>query len=176
MKTLGYVDNDEIFGVYLDIFLLEHIPQITCVRWVKGLWCNALMYASSRAELVSADNPRLRKHMSTTTEIQRSFKRALLFGRVFSLIPLRLWFNWIDRAVQYKRETGLLGLPTGRKHYFGEIFSENVFLPFSRGSFEGHDVPLPADCDTYLRNLYGDYMQIPPPEKREKHFIVELKL
>ena len=176
LKTVGDVDLDLPNGAFLDIFLLENIPPKGALRSIKGFWCNFLMYASSRAEMLACDNPILRKHMSSTAEIQRSYKRTLLVGRVFSLIPLRLWFNWIDRAVQYKQETGLLGLPTGRKHYFGEIFSEDVFLPFSRGSFEGHDVPLPADCDTYLRNLYGDYMQIPPPEKREKHFIVELKL
>jgi hypothetical protein len=27
-----------------------------------------------------------------------------------------------------------------------------------------------------LENLYGDYMQIPPVEKRERHFIREMKL
>ena len=41
---------------------------------------------------------------------------------------------------------------------------------------EGMEVPLPGDCDKYLKNLYGDYMQIPPPEKRERHLVVSLKL
>ena len=32
------------------------------------------------------------------------------------------------------------------------------------------------DADVYLKNLYGDFMQIPPPEKRQKHFVRELRL
>lgn len=176
LKTVGDVDLDLPNGVFLDIFLLENIPQSRLIRLAKGFWCNFLMYASSRAEMYACDNPILREHMSATKEIRKAYNKTIRIGKILSVIPLRTWFNQIDRAVQYKKTTGLLGLPTGRKHYWGEIFPEEVFLPFSRGTFEGHEVPLPADCDTYLRNLYGDYMQIPPPEKREKHFIVELKL
>ena len=33
---------------------------------------------------------------------------------------------------------------------------------------------IPNNYDKYLSGLYGDYMQIPPLEKREKHFIVEI--
>lgn len=37
-------------------------------------------------------------------------------------------------------------------------------------SFEGIPVALPHDYDAYLRNLFGDYMQLPPMEKRQaKH-------
>ena len=32
--------------------------------------------------------------------------------------------------------------------------------------FEGLTVPAPVGYDTYLRGLYGDYMQLPPEEKR----------
>lgn len=38
---------------------------------------------------------------------------------------------------------------------------ETVRLPF-----EGRMVPAPADYDTFLRGLYGDYMQLPPVEER----------
>ena len=56
-------------------------------------------------------------------------------------------------------------------------FNELVFLfpvrcwePPGKGVFEGRVVPLPGDCDTLLRMQYGDYMKLPPPEKRKpKH-------
>lgn len=176
LKTVAEVERDIPNGIFLDIFLLENIPTSGAVRFLKGFWSNCLMYASSRVEFYDCDNPLLREHMSGTAAMEKSYKRIVLVGKMFSFIPLRTWFNWVDRAVQYKKDTGILGIPTGRKHYFGEIFPEEVFLPFSKGVFEGHEVPLPADCDAYLKNLYGDYMQIPPPEKREKHFFVELKL
>ena len=46
-----------------------------------------------------------------------------------------------------------------------ECFAATVMLPF-----EGSEYPCPVGYDTYLRCLYpGDYMQLPPPEKRGVH-------
>ena len=162
-------------GIYLDIFLLDNIPSNHAVRFVKGMWCNLLMFIGSRVYLYERDNPIFDAHMSGTKETKKALRTSLKIGKLFSFVPSIKWSDWVDKAVRYRKKTGLLGLPTGRKHYFGEIFRESVFLPPSSGMFEGHEVPIPADCDAYLENLYGDYMRIPPPEKREKHFIVELK-
>ena len=41
------------------------------------------------------------------------------------------------------------------------VFANNVEL-----TFEGLTLPAPVGYDTYLRGLYDDYMQLPPPEKR----------
>ena len=35
--------------------------------------------------------------------------------------------------------------------------------------FEDADFPAPHDADQYLRNIYGDYMKLPPEEKRKTH-------
>jgi len=39
----------------------------------------------------------------------------------------------------------------------------------SKGEFEGIEIMLPADPDKYLTNIYGDYMQPAPVEKRVAH-------
>lgn len=70
-----------------------------------------------------------------------------------------------------------MGIPSGRALYKGEILPTKVFLPISYGRFEDVTVGLPANPDAYLQNLYGkNYMQVPPPEKRESHFIKSLKI
>ena len=43
---------------------------------------------------------------------------------------------------------------------------KRVFRSFIDGEFEGKHYKIPAGYDEYLRSLYGDYMQLPPPEKR----------
>ncbi len=47
--------------------------------------------------------------------------------------------------------------------YPRELLEKTVF-----GEFEGGSYPIPADYDTLLRTLYGEYMVLPSPEERQK--------
>ena len=38
--------------------------------------------------------------------------------------------------------------------------------------FEGHKFPAFSCLDSYLKGLYGDYMKLPPIEKRKTHDMV----
>lgn len=59
------------------------------------------------------------------------------------------------------------------KHPIPEEYVKKVVLH----RFEDAQFYIPAEYDKLLRHFYGDYMQLPPPEKREGHHnIVELKL
>lgn len=51
-----------------------------------------------------------------------------------------------------------------------EIILKSVFEPSERLPFEGHKLSASKNADVYLRNLYNDYMKLPPVEKRSgKH-------
>ena len=50
-----------------------------------------------------------------------------------------------------------------------ERLNSNVFKTFIDMPFEGVLYKCIADYDTYLTSLYGDYMKLPPPEKRVSH-------
>ena len=65
----------------------------------------------------------------------------------------------------------------GDKRYFtydlGNGFYKKVpmdsMFPLSTIEFEGHVLSAPKDADSYLKALYGDYMSIPPKDKRNHH-------
>ena len=48
------------------------------------------------------------------------------------------------------------------------IASKDIF-PTREIQFEGHTFMAPKNADEFLRVLYGDYMQVPPEEKRLTH-------
>ena len=49
----------------------------------------------------------------------------------------------------------------GRDFYPAEHFAAGV-----PGTFEGRTIQNPIGYHSYLQKLYGDYMQLPPPEER----------
>ena len=58
----------------------------------------------------------------------------------------------------------------------GRIFQTSWFTDVIELPFEDTTVTVPRDYDAYLRKLYGDYMVLPPVEKRvsHPHFFVNL--
>ena len=54
----------------------------------------------------------------------------------------------------------------------GEIISRKAFEEMTLVSFEGHKFYATANYDSWLRGLYGNYMELPPESKRVSHGIV----
>ena len=173
-----YLDdpNDELAKIKIDIFLIENIPENKIVRTLKGLWCTALMAAAGYVYFYEHCSERTWKYMSKTEDGKRTYLRRQRVGRLLSFFSAKRWFNIVDRAFQYKKETRLLGVPSGRGHYFGEVRARSTFLPVSKGTFEGLTVNLPGNPQDYLSNLLGaDFMTLPPEEKRERHYIMDIR-
>ncbi len=55
--------------------------------------------------------------------------------------------------------------------WVGKIFRTEWFKNLIDWNFEDVKIKIPADYDSYLRKLYGDYMKLPPEEQRvSQHF------
>ena len=63
------------------------------------------------------------------------------------------------------------------------ISTSNVSLRFGKKAlfedvnikFENKEFPVPKNTDKYLKLLYGNYMELPPVEKRKGHGIYKIK-
>lgn len=55
-------------------------------------------------------------------------------------------------------------------------FDAACLMPFIQAKFNGRMCPVPNNPDAVLRSYYGNYMQLPPVEKRLPHYnMVEIK-
>lgn len=163
--------SPEGHGIFLDLFVSENIPRNPVIRRIRGTCCNACQFIASQVFLYENRNPALKALFSQNGKA--NYQIRLVLGFLFSLVSSGNWFNLVDRFAQY-RYTGLYGFVTGRKHYFGEIFEENVLFPKREAEFCGQQAFVFNQVEIYLENLYGDYMKIPPENERERHYIVEL--
>ena len=46
------------------------------------------------------------------------------------------------------------------------VYYKTDFLPVKKGKFEGFEVSIPNNYDKILIRMYGNYMELPPEEKR----------
>lgn len=64
----------------------------------------------------------------------------------------------------------------GGTYIFKEICDINYFDNLIEGEFENRKFLIPKEYDKYLTDIYGDYMKLPPVEKRKSHHeIIEIK-
>ena len=82
----------------------------------------------------------------------------------------------VDRAVRSSKKSSLIGVNVGRAYYAGELVNTDDFLPLQPSEYCGVKLYEIKNPDAYLTSLYGDYMQVPPPEKRESHHAVAIEL
>ena len=164
-------------GCYVDVFSIEGVPSNNFYRKIKGYIANSLRLISNM--IVDAEIPMI-PSVKVFYKQNKRLRRMMIvrrsLGRLFSIVNHKTWICWYDSFVSSSNLTGYVGIPTGRGLYYGESHPASVFFPPKEGMFEGRKVLLPANPDIYLTRLYHDYMQIPPEDKRESHFIVDLQL
>ena len=175
LREINDVSDPEAQGVFLDIFIIENAPDNPLLRKIKGILCNALEFIAGQVQLRENCDILTKRFYLSAGKSNYYIRRIV--GTVFSMFRTSRWMMFVDRAVQCNNpESKYCTLATGRKHYLGEMLERSVLFPACEGVFEGRKVFLPSNPDAYLKNLYGDYMTIPPIEKREQHFIREIRL
>lgn len=90
---------------------------------------------------------------------------------IAKLMGYRFWNKCLLKiAKKYKyEECEYVGVVTSCFHTMEEYIRREGYGTPVKVEFEGKLYNAPADTHTYLSNLYGDYMQLPPVEKRVAH-------
>lgn len=159
----------------VDIFPIEGAPNNYICWKIKGYVANILRLMMNVAKESKKWGPETTSFFKQNSKLYRFMRMRQFLGKITSVVSHKRWAYFFDKFVRCEDIDKTAVIPTGRKLYHGETLPSSVFFPVSKGVFEGLEVNLPADPDAYLRNLYGDYMQIPPVEDRESHMAVGIK-
>lgn len=157
---LRAIDMDQ--GVYIDVFPLDRCPDsprraTLLFKAVELLDCAVLARVST--EFVCGYQ---KPYMRFLWSVLRRLPNGALFA-------LREGFRKLMGLGGQALCTvgGHHGYP--RETYRPEWFGETVEL-----EFEGHPFPAPAGWDALLKNMYGNYMTLPPETERGGHFEGEI--
>jgi len=156
------VNNDKQIGVYIDIFPLDNLSDDheDAVRRMDR--------AGRFNYMVSLKN--IKKSSS-----RKFYKNAILVVGSFILraVSLRTLFEKM-KSVTVSKETAYIGVVTGiSKGGPSRVFKKEWFSSRTLHDFEQEQFYVPCGGDAFLRNLYGDYMKLPPKEQQKSHHVFE---
>lgn len=160
-RTIVYEDAsyNELFGVNIDIFPVDDVPDDDSI-WNEYNQNRRMLY-NKRLYLFTRFPFSLRP---------KAFVRWCYYGFLKFFHSRRKRAELIDKNAQKWNGMGyhyVFECCQGifqKKKFKKEIFNKTIKYPFEDRFFMGFE-----NYDEYLRNGFGDYMKLPPVEKRVTH-------
>jgi lipopolysaccharide cholinephosphotransferase len=159
-------------GIFLDVYAFDNVPPDPALakKQIRTAWFwSKLMILSAVPFPVLPFSGVRRKLVHAVTAVVW----AVL--RLFRVSPGRLFRRLKKAATRYNdRPAAAYAYPADTDPYSNYFTPEDLF-PLRTLPFEGRQVNFPHNLEKHLEYLYGDYMQLPPVEKRKNHFPSKLK-
>lgn len=172
------VDSDQSeCGAWIDIFVVENTFDNSILRKLHCLLSMGFGFALS-CRMFYSRRELYMYLLSDSPKQQKTCKTKINIGRILSIFSLDRWAKWTVGIYSMCRNNNskIVACPSGRKHFSGEQFPRNPFTNPIEWDFEGHKYFVSEWYDSYLKQIYGDYMKIPPESERETHVVLEFDL
>lgn len=167
-------DND-YSGVFVDIFPLENMPHSRIRRFFMKYLSYIFLFIFGSVLEYKNKSDDYKSFIRSSPELRINHSIRCIIGFVFSFFSLAKWGCVFDKLVSVKRDTGYLHAPTG--DFTWSLRGKEVYLPTRELCFNGIDAPVPGEIESYLEIEFGeDYMELPPPEKRWRHPVRDIRL
>ncbi|MDR0301569.1 MAG: LicD family protein [Treponema sp.] len=141
-------------GIYIDIF-----PFDRCILFFLPLQTKLLKFV-------------WRLYHFKTDYIKPKNKIKIFFGNLLCFILSERFIDKLHKKLYLifnKYNTKYITFFSGKYGYKKETHEYNRTFPLSKISFEGKYYYAPNDCDSFLKEEYGNYMELPPVEERITH-------
>ena len=163
-KSIIPISENYKGGVWIDVFPIDGAPDdkeafLQGVKEMRREWVLQLRYRYSRASLPAILKTASFKDLCILLAIKCSFRGKKLLNKVnadLRQFALKYPYGSTSHCAQ------LVFLDNGARNYqLIEDFSESLDV-----DFEGRKFKMMNGYDRVQRNIYGDYMQLPPENKR----------
>lgn len=148
-------------NLFIDIFPLDEVPV------------DAKQREKQRKSLLKIKKL-IGKKINTTSS--SAIKHFVKVGIKFALFPVS--FGWLvskfdNIAMQYSGcRSGIICSMSSQYDYNRQAMDSEIYGDGTKMKFMDSEFYAPSQVDRYLNLLYGDYMKLPPEEKRVFHTIV----
>ena len=162
--------------VFIDIFIIEDIPASASKRKFIGKIYDFAFHASSFIGDYKYPSPIILEKGKTDEDVRKYYaSRRRMGGLLNVFFGMRFYLKICSKLDHCKKETGIVGVPSAIS-YNREVFEKKLFTDLIDVEFNGEMFKIPSDNDAYLKNLYKDYMRLPPEKDRVVHSGAECKV
>lgn len=159
-------------GVFLDVFVIDNLSDNKLIRSIDMFIAKHLKSAINSMTYFKYPGNNLSLFMSYTWSTKIYYHLRKLLGAMLSFRSHKAWCDTYDKFVSRHKNSQLT-----ISNYSGIITPADEWLPAKKIQFEDIMINVPNNIEKYLERAYGkNYMQLPPEDKREQHFCVELDL
>lgn len=153
-------------GIYIDIFVWDNLSDKKVKAWLQMKEARIL---SQLLFLCGSSKPEIPYHGAKKL-IAQGICKSLHF--LLSRIPgseRRLYRRFEKISQQENNKTTQYITSFQVVDIYNHSFKESDSVPYGKMKFEDFRVSVPNNWEAYLHRCYGDFMSLPPEEKRVNH-------
>lgn len=160
------VKCDYVPGINIDVFVYDHLADGWLARkrqyFMTWFWGRLLFLSGKGTPFINLDGWK-----KVIVEVAINAIRTFL--HVFKITPRKIYCQFQKNSQKYNyRKTKCVAAFETPKPWLNAMTKSNVY-PLITMPFEDFEVFVPKDIDFLLKRLFGNYMKLPPMEKRMNH-------
>lgn len=157
-------------GIFIDVFVVDSLAENKLISKTDVCIAKLMKFAINSLKFYKYSGRTLNKFMSFSVSTFIYFNLRKCLGFLMSFKSHKEWCDIYDKFVSRHRNT-----INTISNYSGIITPLSEWLPAQKMQFENIKINVPNNIELYLERAYGkNYMKLPPEEKREQHFCIEL--
>ena len=156
---LEYVskDNESHKGIFIDIFPFDRMP----LKKKQQVWQQKQVKLYRNLLLIKCNYNYWNKK-----DIKVKILRKIISFLIFPINKGYFLKKIVKNEIKYNQEKCENFINLEGAYGYKEFISVNSIQQFESAEFEGYEFSIPTNPEIYLKNLYGDFMKLPPIETR----------
>lgn len=157
---------DYVPGINIDFFVYDHLADgwlARKIQFFEAWFLGRLLFLSGKG------TPFI-PYEGVKGTIARSICSAVRIAlKIFRIAPIKIYhrFQKVSQRYNYK-ETKCIASFEPPKSWLN-VTSKKKMYPLKKMPFDEFEVYVPGDVHEHLKSLFGDYMKLPPKDKRVNH-------
>lgn len=165
-------DVDCPFGIFLDLYVMDNIADgkiaVQVQAWTAWFWSKLLVLACMEKPYLAQTGWKAKLIWAICSMVHKTIKALHIRPAIFRAhceAACRKYENVNTKRMAFLPDT----------NPFWNVVNKEKMFPIQKLPYEDTTMAFTSDIDEVMRSQYGDYMVMPPEDKRKTHYPYKLQ-